>query len=343
MGQRWDQFLTGLGTQAAPFGFAPGVDPKTAGMNVIGGIGANMLSNITKNPLEAFGGAYKQQMEDSRDQSRDALSAKVVMDQMEEKKRERAAEQEQKAQMERMIGMLPPDQQALARMMPDKFFGAQIQNQFGEGKAKPAAIQEYEYAKSQGFPGTFQDWEASKKGGMSLQVDPDTGAVTFQQGNIKPMTESQSKDTVFATRAEGALKKFDPVADALTGYGDTAAGSVPVIGNAMVSQNFQLASQSGKEFLQAILRKDTGAAITPAETAEYGSVYLPRPGDGPAVLLQKKASRQRAVAALKAGMTPQAILAQEKALLGEGQAQPIPNPIGGGGTTSTGVPWKVLP
>ncbi len=189
----------------------------------------------------------------------------------------------------------------------------------------PAGVQEYEYAKTQGFPGTFQDWEASKRGGMSLQTNPD-GTITFQQGNMKPLTEGQSKDTVFSTRAEGALPIIDQFGDALTSLPETMAGGVPGVGNYMKSQEYQRAEQAGKEFLQAILRKDTGAAITAEETAEYGSVYLPRPGDAPETLAQKKISRARALEAIKAGMPPQAIVAQEKALLQSGQAQPIPAP-----------------
>lgn len=185
----------------------------------------------------------------------------------------------------------------------------------GSNAAKPSSIAEYEYAKSQGFPGTLQDWESSKKGGMSVQFDPTTGAFTMQQGaNIKPMTEAQSKDAVFATRAEGALTKLEPNANALMETGSAIGSQVPLIGNRLKSEAYQQAEQAGKEFLQAILRKDTGAAITPQETDEYGSVYLPRPGDSEKTLEQKKSSRRRALEALKAGMPPQAILAQEKAL-----------------------------
>ncbi|WP_192248462.1 glycoside hydrolase family 24 protein [Mesorhizobium caraganae] len=193
-----------------------------------------------------------------------------------------------------------------------------------KAETKPAGIQEYEYAKAQGFPGTYADWEASKKGGMSLQTNAD-GTVTFQQGsNIKPMTEAQSKDTTFATRAAGALPLVDKFGDALTSLSQSAGGQVPVIGNYMKTPEYQQAEQAGKEFLQAILRKDTGAAITSGETAEYGSVYLPRPGDSPELLAQKKASRLRALEAMKAGMTPQAILAQEKAMAASGAPSPPP-------------------
>lgn len=151
--------------------------------------------------------------------------------------------------------------------------------------------------------------------GTQLSVDPETGAVNFQQGTgLKPLTESQSKDTVFVTRATGALPLIDQFGDSLTSLGERAASGVPVVGNYALSPEYQQAAQAGKEFLQAILRKDTGAAITAQETAEYGSVYLPQPGDSPEVLAQKRASRQRAVQAIQAGMPPQAILASERAL-----------------------------
>lgn len=150
--------------------------------------------------------------------------------------------------------------------------------------------------------------------GTQMRLNPETGEFEFQQGSgLKPLTEGQSKDTVFATRAAGALPTINELGDALTSAPENIAERMPG-GNYVVSEDYQKASQAGKEFLQAILRKDTGAAITAEETAEYGSVYLPRPGDKPGTLDQKKQSRQRALDALRAGMPPQAILAQEKAL-----------------------------
>lgn len=197
----------------------------------------------------------------------------------------------------------------------------------------PGSVREYEYAKQQGFPGTFQDWEASKKGGMSLQVDPSTGQVILQQGgNMKPLTETQSRDAVYSTRAEGAMTTLDQYESALSGVRDNVAGSVPVVGNMLTSSEFQRAEQAGTEFLQAILRKDTGAAITAQERSEYGKVYLPRPGDSPETILQKKQSRLRALEAIKAGMPPQAILSQEKALEKSGSS-----PYGG---DQSGTPQK---
>lgn len=158
--------------------------------------------------------------------------------------------------------------------------------------------------------------------GTQLSVGAD-GQITFQQGSgLKPLTEGQSKDAVFATRAEGSLGTLNQYGNALAGFQDRMAGGVPVVGNYLKSEGYQKAEQAGQEFLQAILRKDTGAAITKEETDQYGAVYLPRPGDGAAVLQQKAASRQRALEALKAGMPPQAILQAETALKNTDAAYP---------------------
>lgn len=158
--------------------------------------------------------------------------------------------------------------------------------------------------------------------GTQLSVGPN-GEITFQQGSgLKPLTEGQSKDAVFATRAEGSLGILNQHGNALSGFADNAASGVPVVGNYLKSEGYQKAEQAGQEFLHAVLRKDTGAAITKEETSEYGAVYLPRPGDSAAVLQQKAASRQRALEALKAGMPPQAILQAEAALKNTDAAYP---------------------
>lgn len=151
--------------------------------------------------------------------------------------------------------------------------------------------------------------------GLTVTTNPD-GTTTVQQGGApKALTEGQGKDTVYSTRARGALPTIDEFGSALTNPLERAVESDPTgLARGMQSAEFQKAQQSGKEFLQAVLRKDTGAAITPDETAEYGSVYLPVPGDGAEVLEQKRIARIRAVEAMEAGMPPQAILAQEKAL-----------------------------
>lgn len=167
------------------------------------------------------------------------------------------------------------------------------------------------------------------KGGMTV-YGPD-GQPIMTTGTAKPFTEGQSKDVTYSTRARGALEILDPIAGALTSRGEAIADGVPLgFGREFQTADYQLAVQAGQEFLQAILRKDTGAAITEGEQALYGTVYLPQPGDGPEVLAQKAQSRKRAVEALEAGMSPSQIVAQERALVKTSQA-----PLSGATVTIT--------
>jgi hypothetical protein len=152
------------------------------------------------------------------------------------------------------------------------------------------------------------------------------GQPIVSTGGAKPFTEGQSKDVGFATRARGALEILDPVDTELTSRLSRAAEYDPTgfARGAVQSDNFQIAKNAGDEFLMALLRKDTGAAITEGEQALYGRLYLPGPGDNAALIEAKRAARQRAVAGIEAGMSPAQIAAQEMAM---GKGEP-PAPTG---------------
>jgi len=188
----------------------------------------------------------------------------------------------------------------------------------------PSDVEEYNwYAQQEAAAGRepmgYLEFQNALKGN-GFSVTTADGTVIQQGGAQRPLTEAQSKDTVYATRAAGALPILDQMGSALTDPVQRAMELDPtgiVRGNQ--SPEFQQANQAGLEFLQAILRKDTGAAITAEEQNQYGRVYLPQPGDSPEVLEQKRVSRQRALAAIEAGIPPQGILNQEKALQETGQ------------------------
>lgn len=165
-------------------------------------------------------------------------------------------------------------------------------------------------------PLTRIEFEQAKKG-TEIIYGPDGNPIVQRgPGSTKPFTEGQSKDNVYSTRARGALDALEPVADALISRGERAAEYVPFgFGRDFQSDEFQVAQQAGTEFLQAILRKDTGAAITQQEVDSYGQVYLPQPGDGGAVLEAKRAARIRAINALESGMTSAQMLARDSALV----------------------------
>lgn len=154
---------------------------------------------------------------------------------------------------------------------------------------------------------------------MSLTTMPD-GTFRMVQGvgagGMRPLTEGQAKDNVYATRAAGALATLEPVADALTSRENRLREAVPFgLGRDGQTPDYQVAQQAGDEFLQAILRKDTGAAITADEQELYGKTFLPQPGDGPEVLEAKRQSRSRALEALRAGMSAEQIVQTEQAII----------------------------
>jgi hypothetical protein len=153
------------------------------------------------------------------------------------------------------------------------------------------------------------------------------------------LSEAQSKNAIFATRAEGAIRVLEPVASTLTRRGERILEGVPMgLGRGAQSDDFQVAYAAGQEFLQAILRKDTGAAITEQEQVLYGKLYLPQPGDSEEVLQYRAEARRRAIDAIKAGMTPDALRAQALALAQEQGIDPyqgaaaaeVPPPAQGG-------------
>lgn len=161
----------------------------------------------------------------------------------------------------------------------------------------------------------------SNANGMSVTM-PDGTVV--QTGGSKPFTEGQSKDNVFSTRARGALPTLNEKAGNLTRYGQKMMDGDPtgIVRGSFQDPEYQVARTSADEFLQAILRKDTGAAITAPEQELYGKTYLPQPGDTKEVMTYKEGARERAIAAIEAGMSPSQMVAQERALAAAAAKKP---------------------
>jgi len=130
------------------------------------------------------------------------------------------------------------------------------------------------------------------------------------------LTEGQGKDIVYFSRGRDSnalLQKFGGNLlmtqgnQGARGILDSALRGLPFVGdsglvNGLISSDRQQAQQAAAEFLSAILRKDTGAAITKQEFDIYGPMYLPMPGDSAATLEQKAVARQGALEGIKAGL-----------------------------------------
>lgn len=232
----------------------------------------------------------------------------------------------ERSEFERLTAGLSPEEQATAiRRRLGLEADANATLRAGAEPRDPIAALRLRAQEAGLRPGTAEYSQFMVNGGAGQQgfaVDtaPD-GSVSIRQGAgagavAKPFTEGQSKDNVYTTRALGALGTLDPIADALTSLGNRAADYDPtgIVRGAVQDDRYQVAKNAGDEFLQAILRKDTGAAITSQEQQLYGQTYLPQPGDNAAVMQQKAQARRRAVEAIKAGVSPAQMVAIEKGL-----------------------------
>jgi hypothetical protein len=203
------------------------------------------------------------------------------------------------------------------KVLPDGTYGAWDGQKFNTlGTAQkpadlPAIADEYNWMKTQGFKGTPQEYQAWKsslsKTGMMVENDGN-GNFRMVQGDpstfpTKPLTEAQSKDQNFLQRAQNAETNLVPVESELTSWAQKRATGLPMdMGNYLTSPEYQKAEQAGKEVLAIILRKDTGAAVTPQEFKDYGAIYLPQPGNDKEVIAQKRAARQVVIKAIADGL-----------------------------------------
>jgi hypothetical protein len=73
---------------------------------------------------------------------------------------------------------------------------------------------------------------------------------------------------------------------------------VPLAGNYLVSNERQKFEQAKRDFINAQLRRESGAAISPTEFESADKQYFPVPGDRPDVIEQKAANRRAAIEAM---------------------------------------------
>ena len=148
-------------------------------------------------------------------------------------------------------------------------------------------------------------WDS--RAGKWVPLDAPQGGNPVQP-TLGKLTEQQSKDVGFWQRGIEANKGITLEAEkALTNASDVGLENVPGIlglrpARALQRPEFQTAHNSARNFLAVILRKDTGAAITGQEWTEYTPLFIPQPGDTPALIEQKRRNRTVALDAIKDGL-----------------------------------------
>lgn len=151
------------------------------------------------------------------------------------------------------------------------------------------------------------------------------------------------------------------ISSALMAPVDRLLSNIPGVGNYLVSSNYQQAEQAQRDFINALLRRESGAVISPEEFDSARKQYLPQPGNGPKVLQQKAANRDLVIRGLinaagsafkPAPVSPPAAQPAQPAgqpqQPAQPQARPVPPPVGSikdgwqfiGGDPSSPSSWR---
>ena len=137
--------------------------------------------------------------------------------------------------------------------------------------------------------------------GMSLSVGADGSVVMTQGGtSIPKLTESQGKATGFYDRANKANALLGGLEQQGTEIGARLIGNIPFgAGNFAQSSEYQQFEQAKRDFINAILRQESGAAIGKDEFVNAEKQYFPQVGDKPEVIEQKRRNRETSANALR--------------------------------------------
>lgn len=153
-------------------------------------------------------------------------------------------------------------------------------------------------------PGTPEYQEAllglKKPKGMIIESDGQGGFRMAQGTDLgTSLNVEQGKNTGFLLRAQDANEAITKLEKEGTSAWNKLAGGVPVVGNYLVGEDSQKLTQAKRDFINAVLRQESGAVISPEEFANAEQQYFPQPGDGDDVIAQKRKNRENAIAGFR--------------------------------------------
>lgn len=123
----------------------------------------------------------------------------------------------------------------------------------------------------------------------------DTGELVFADVEViekdKPekFTSGQRLAAGFAERTRASGDTITELGSQFTGFGSGIAGALP---QRIKSDDRQLFEQATRNFVNATLRRESGAAIAPSEFDNANLQYIPQAGDSEAVLELKQRNRE---------------------------------------------------
>lgn len=111
--------------------------------------------------------------------------------------------------------------------------------------------------------------------------------------------DEQAKAGGFADRMLNSDAIIADTTNAGQSLKDKAVSQVPVFGNKMVSPEYQKFEQAQRDFVNAVLRRESGAVINEEEFDNARKQYFPQYGDTPETIKQKALNRKLAIEGIK--------------------------------------------
>lgn len=142
----------------------------------------------------------------------------------------------------------------------------------------------------------FQD--PSSGSGSAVEVMPD-GTVRINPDKMK-LSDGQKKSMIYSGRMKQAQDVINSVERAGTSLYDSLVNNIPLAGNYLTSPEYKVYSQAKTNFINAVLRDESGAAIGQSEFDAAERQYFPQAGDTDAVIEQKRQNRELAIRLMSA-------------------------------------------
>jgi hypothetical protein len=150
--------------------------------------------------------------------------------------------------------------------------------------------------------------------GMSIESDGQGGFRLTQgpgvtDGAFPDLTQDQGRNYGYALRAQESNEILSRFENEGRNLGSRLSEALPFgAGNYLVSDEYQQFSQAQRDFINAVLRRESGAVISPEEFANAEVQYFPMPGDGDDVIAQKARNRLNAIQGMVVSSGPAAPL-----------------------------------
>lgn len=211
---------------------------------------------------------------------------------------------------------------------------------------------------------TFGDVEKRVGKGFAWDYDPKTKTyrmnddgtprtVPIPGAKTEALSETQGKAATFADRlqnVEDVLSSVDDAGNALdlqgASYRGAALEMLGPAGNPAKTAERQRYEQAKRNFINAVLRRESGAVIAQEEFDNADQQYFPIPGDKPAVIAQKRQNRADARTGMIRDAGPRYAEELRKRAVADARNRPPPPAaalVPGGVATAAGSPGLELP